>query len=178
MLAFRAPTPVDPVVRVSVAHYDPAAGPATVAPSRWPCFVGRRKDGVQKNQIFWPRASGRSACYLSDGPNEWAATEPQETSPRLTRPLKPDAPVLSSCVIKGTDEQFRRAAYSAMTRQMPENGLHVVMFAHQDAGVWADLGPILGRQGQPAWNDFMWLPSRTRTCDHSINSPLPIRDGV
>jgi putative DNA methylase len=60
--------------------------------------------------------------------------------------------------IKGKDEQFRRdmvAAYGAMTRQMPEDGLQVVMFTHQDAGVWADLGAILwaaGLQVTAAWN--------------------------
>lgn len=60
--------------------------------------------------------------------------------------------------IKGRDEQFRRdmvAAYAAMTRQMPDNGLQVVMFTHQDAGVWADLGAILWAAGlrvTAAWN--------------------------
>ena len=52
--------------------------------------------------------------------------------------------------IKGKDEQFRRdmvAAYGAMTRHMPDNGLQVVMFTHQDAGVWADLGAILWAAG-------------------------------
>jgi putative DNA methylase len=48
--------------------------------------------------------------------------------------------------IKGKDEHFRRdmvAAYAAMTRNMPDDGRQVVMFTHQDAGVWADLGAIL-----------------------------------
>jgi putative DNA methylase len=60
--------------------------------------------------------------------------------------------------IKGRDEQFRRemvAAYAAMTRHMPDNGLQVVMFTHQDAGVWADLGSILWAAGlrvTGAWN--------------------------
>jgi putative DNA methylase len=60
--------------------------------------------------------------------------------------------------IKGKDEGFRRdmvAAYAAMTRHMPENGLQVVMFTHQDAGVWADLGAILWAAGlrvSAAWN--------------------------
>jgi putative DNA methylase len=47
------------------------------------------------------------------------------------------------------------AAYAAMTRHMPDNGLQVVMFTHQDAGVWADLGGILwasGLQIKAAWN--------------------------
>jgi putative DNA methylase len=60
--------------------------------------------------------------------------------------------------IKGKDEQFRRdmvAAYAAMSRHMPDNGLQVVMFTHQDAGVWADLGSILWAAGlrvTAAWN--------------------------
>ena len=60
--------------------------------------------------------------------------------------------------IKGKDEQFRRdmvAAYAAMTRQMPVNGVQVVMFTHQDAGVWADLAAILWAAGlrvAAAWN--------------------------
>lgn len=60
--------------------------------------------------------------------------------------------------IKGKDEQFRRdmvAAYGAMTSHMPDNGQQVVMFTHQDAGVWADLGSILWAAGlrvTAAWN--------------------------
>jgi putative DNA methylase len=60
--------------------------------------------------------------------------------------------------IKGKDEHFRRdmvVAYAAMTRHMPDNGLQVVMFTHQDAGVWADLGAILWAAGltvAAAWN--------------------------
>jgi putative DNA methylase len=60
--------------------------------------------------------------------------------------------------IKGKDETFRRdmvAAYAATTPHMPDNGIQVVMFTHQDAGVWADLGAILWAAGlrvTAAWN--------------------------
>ncbi len=63
-----------------------------------------------------------------------------------------------SKAIKGKDEHFRRdmvAAYSAMTKHMPDNGQQVVMFTHQDAGVWADLAAILWAAGlrvTSAWN--------------------------
>ncbi|WP_181183798.1 DNA methylase, partial [Prosthecodimorpha hirschii] len=63
-----------------------------------------------------------------------------------------------SLAIKGRDEGFRRdmvSAYAAMTRHMPDNGIQVVMFTHQDAGVWADLGGILWASGlevRSAWN--------------------------
>jgi putative DNA methylase len=60
--------------------------------------------------------------------------------------------------IKGSGENFRRdvvAAYAAMTQHMPGNGIQIVMFTHQDAGVWADLGAILWAAGlsvTAAWN--------------------------
>ncbi|MFQ3664497.1 MAG: anti-phage-associated DUF1156 domain-containing protein [Sphingomonadaceae bacterium] len=63
-----------------------------------------------------------------------------------------------SKAIKGKGVDFRRAmveAYSAMTAHMPEQGLQVVMFTHQDAGVWADLAGILWASGlrvTAAWN--------------------------
>ena len=60
--------------------------------------------------------------------------------------------------IKGTDEKFRSdmvAAYKAMAEHMPDNGMQVVMFTHQDAGVWADLAAIMWAAGlrvTAAWN--------------------------
>jgi putative DNA methylase len=60
--------------------------------------------------------------------------------------------------IKGKGSDFRRSmveAYAAMTTHMPDNGLQVVMFTHQDAGVWADLAGILWAAGlrvTAAWN--------------------------
>jgi len=71
--------------------------------------------------------------------------------------------------IKGKDEEFRRdmvVAYAAMTRHMPDNGLQVVMFTHQDAGVWADLGSILWAAGlsvTAAWNIVTETESALKT---------------
>ena len=59
--------------------------------------------------------------------------------------------------IQGTGDDFRRemvAAYRAMAAKMPENGLQIVMFTHQDASVWADLAAIVwgaGLQVSAAW---------------------------
>jgi adenine-specific DNA methylase len=42
-----------------------------------------------------------------------------------------------------------------MTKHMPDNSLQIVMFTHQDAAVWADLGAILWAAGlrvTAAWN--------------------------
>lgn len=60
--------------------------------------------------------------------------------------------------IKGVDEHFRSemaAAYKAMATSMSEGGMQVVMFTHQDAGVWADLAAIMWAAGlrvSAAWN--------------------------
>ncbi|WP_292716435.1 anti-phage-associated DUF1156 domain-containing protein [Mesorhizobium sp.] len=63
-----------------------------------------------------------------------------------------------SKAIKGSDEKFRADmvdAYSAIASHMPDNGIQVVMFTHQDAGVWADLAAIMWSAGlrvTAAWN--------------------------
>ncbi|MEJ2092508.1 MAG: hypothetical protein P8X65_09995 [Syntrophobacterales bacterium] len=52
--------------------------------------------------------------------------------------------------ITGKDEQFRRsmvAAYRNLTAHMPDDGMQVVMFTHQDVKVWADLALILWAAG-------------------------------
>lgn len=59
--------------------------------------------------------------------------------------------------IKGAGDDFRRnmvAAYTAMAKHMPENGMQCVMFTHQDTGVWSDLVGIFwaaGLQVVAAW---------------------------
>ncbi|MEJ6482712.1 anti-phage-associated DUF1156 domain-containing protein [Nostoc punctiforme UO1] len=55
-----------------------------------------------------------------------------------------------SLAIKGSGEDFRRSmidAYQAMTKHMPDNGLQVVMFTHQDASIWADMTSIVWGAG-------------------------------
>ena len=52
--------------------------------------------------------------------------------------------------IRGADAGFRRSmvdAYRNLAAHMPDNGLQVVMFTHQDATVWADLTLILWAAG-------------------------------
>ena len=48
--------------------------------------------------------------------------------------------------ITGRDENFRKSmveCYQNLAKHMPDNGIQIVMFTHQDAGVWADLALIL-----------------------------------
>ncbi|MGH8718921.1 MAG: hypothetical protein ACREV0_08285 [Burkholderiales bacterium] len=52
--------------------------------------------------------------------------------------------------IRGSDESFRVGmvdCYKNLAAHMPENGLQIVMFTHQDAAVWADLALILWSAG-------------------------------
>lgn len=59
--------------------------------------------------------------------------------------------------IQGSGAKFRAdmvKALSAMSAVMPANGMHVCMFTHQDAKVWADLAEIVwsaGMQVTAAW---------------------------
>lgn len=52
--------------------------------------------------------------------------------------------------VKGNNESFRQSmmdCYKRLAQNMPENGMQVVMFTHQDAAVWADLTTILWAAG-------------------------------
>jgi len=59
--------------------------------------------------------------------------------------------------IKGEDENFRRnmvAAYKRMTECMPNNGVQVIMFTHQNGPIWTDMANIVwasGLQVTAAW---------------------------
>ena len=88
--------------------------------------------------------------------------------------------------IKGRDETFRRdmvEAYAAMTRHMADEGLQVVMFTHQDAGVWADLGAILWAAGlrvSAAWNVVTETESALKEGNYvqgTVNLVLRKREG-
>ena len=62
-----------------------------------------------------------------------------------------------SLAIKGEDEDFRRemvAAYTNTTDSMPDNGIQVIMFTHQNGSIWADMANIVwasGLQVTAAW---------------------------
>jgi len=52
--------------------------------------------------------------------------------------------------VRGSGENFKRSmvdCYANLTKHMPDNGLQLVMFTHQDASVWADLAMILWAGG-------------------------------
>jgi adenine-specific DNA methylase len=52
--------------------------------------------------------------------------------------------------IRGDGENFRRemvAAYHKMAQAMPDHGLQIIMFTHQDAKIWSDLVQIVWAAG-------------------------------
>jgi putative DNA methylase len=67
----------------------------------------------------------------------------------------PDA--RAELAVRGDGDDFRRSMvdiYRNLAKHMPENGLQMVMFTHQNPAVWADLGMILwaaGLKATAAW---------------------------
>ncbi len=59
--------------------------------------------------------------------------------------------------VRGDGEDFRRSMvdiYQNLAQHMPDNGMQMVMFTHQNPAVWADLGMILwaaGLKATAAW---------------------------
>ncbi len=52
--------------------------------------------------------------------------------------------------VKGSEDDFKKAmvdCYRRLAEKMPEDGMQIVMFTHQDAAVWADLTTILWAAG-------------------------------
>ncbi len=67
----------------------------------------------------------------------------------------PDA--RAELAVRGDGDDFRRSMveiYTNLAQHMPDNGMQMVMFTHQDPAVWADLGMILwaaGLKATAAW---------------------------
>ena len=77
-----------------------------------------------------------------------------------------------SLAIKGEDEDFRRgmvAAYKRMTECMPDNGIQVIMFTHQNGSIWGDMANIVwasGLQVTTAWYVATETDSALRAGSH------------
>lgn len=81
----------------------------------------------------------------------WYDKQLAKTFPEWT----PDA--RAELAVRGDGDDFRRSMveiYKNLARHMPDNGLQMVMFTHQNPAVWADLGMILwaaGLKATAAW---------------------------
>ena len=77
-----------------------------------------------------------------------------------------------SLAIKGEDEDFRRimvAAYKRMTECMPDNGIQVIMFTHQNGAIGGDMANIVwasGLQVTAAWYVATETDSALRAGSH------------
>jgi adenine-specific DNA methylase len=69
-----------------------------------------------------------------------------------------DTDTMRILAVQGTGKSFNESMveiYSNLRKNMPDNGMQVVMFTHQDVSVWADLTYILwgaGLRVTAAWN--------------------------
>lgn len=98
-----------------------------------------------------PYADAINYHELGDFFLAWYDKQLAKAFPKCT----PDA--RAELAVRGDGEDFRRAMveiYKNLAYHMPDNGLQMVMFTHQDPAVWADLGMILwaaGLKATAAW---------------------------
>ena len=107
-------------------------------------------DARQNQQIvdFWvtdpPYADAVNYHELSEFFLAWY----EKSFPLLFRDWYSDSK--RALAVQGTGNDFRRSmveCYRNLTTHMPDDGLQVVMFTHQNAAVWADLTLILWAAG-------------------------------
>ena len=110
---------------------------------------------LRKTCDFWitdpPYADAVNYHELGDFFLAWYDKQLAKAFPEWT----PDA--RAELAVRGDGEDFRRSMveiYKNLARHMPNNGLQMVMFTHQNPAVWADLGMILwaaGLKATAAW---------------------------
>lgn len=110
---------------------------------------------ISNNCDLWvtdpPYADAINYHELADFFLAWYDKQLTKAFPEWT----PDA--RAELAVRGDGEDFRRSMveiYSNLAQHMPDNGLQMVMFTHQDPSVWADLGMILwaaGLKATAAW---------------------------
>jgi len=106
---------------------------------------------LRENSDFWitdpPYADAVNYHELGDFFLAWYDKQLAKAFPEWT----PDA--RAELAVRGDGEDFRRSMveiYKNLARHMPDNGMQMVMFTHQDPAVWADLGMILWAAGLKA----------------------------
>jgi putative DNA methylase len=122
-------------------------------------FIGRTISSdardLQETCDLWitdpPYADAVNYHELADFFLAWADKQLAQNFQEWT----PDA--RTELAVRGDGEDFRRSMveiYKNLAQHMPDNGLQMVMFTHQDPSVWADLGMILwaaGLKATAAW---------------------------
>ena len=110
---------------------------------------------LRENCDLWitdpPYADAVNYHELADFFLAWFDKQLVKTFPEWT----PDA--RAELAVRGDGDDFRRSMveiYRNLANHMPDNGLQMVMFTHQNPAVWADLGMILwaaGLKATAAW---------------------------
>jgi putative DNA methylase len=110
---------------------------------------------ISDNSDLWltdpPYADAVNYHELGDFFLAWYDKQLGQAFPEWT----PDA--RAELAVRGDGEDFRRSMveiYKNLAQHMPDNGMQMVMFTHQNPAVWADLGMILwaaGLQATAAW---------------------------
>ncbi len=142
--------------------------PLSKLDTAWPLFVKTSNFRAHQGTVFLSDARDlRETCdlWVTDPPYAdavnyhelgdfflaWYDKQLARAFPDWT----PDA--RAELAVRGDGEDFRRSMveiYKNLARHMPDNGLQMVQFTHQDPGVWADLGMILwaaGLKATAAW---------------------------
>lgn len=134
----------------------------------WPAVIRTSEDRASDSRVFVDDARDlRESCdfWVTDPPYADAVNYHELADFFLAwqdRPLRaifpdwiPDA--RAELAVRGSGDDFRRSMveiYRNLARHMPDDGLQLVMFTHQDPAVWADLGMILwaaGLKATAAW---------------------------
>ena len=110
---------------------------------------------IRETCDFWitdpPYADAVNYHELADFFLSWYEKHLAKTFPEWT----PDA--RAELAVRGEGSEFRRSMveiYSNLAKHMPDSGMKLVMFTHQNPAVWADLGMILwaaGLKATAAW---------------------------
>ena len=127
----------------------------------WPVLTEAKTTSARKSEVssvdardlsetcdFWitdpPYADAVNYHELGDFFLAWYDKQLARAFPKWI----PDA--RAELAVRGDGEDFKHAMveiYANLTKHMPDNGLQLVMFTHQDPSVWADLGMILWAAG-------------------------------
>lgn len=135
------------VVRISINADRPIDSVASI----YPCDARELREPCDIWITDPPYADAVNYHELADYFLAWYDRQLAKAFPDWT----PDS--RSVLAVRGNGEDFRRSMveiYTNLARHMPDNGLQMVMFTHQDPSVWADLGMILwaaGLKATAAW---------------------------
>ena len=104
--------------------------------------------GILNESTFWitdpPYADAVNYHELGDFFLAWYEKHLPKLFPKWSTSARP------ALAVKGKGQDFNQSmveVYRNLTEHMPDHGAQVVMFTHQDSGVWADLALILWASG-------------------------------